>query len=97
MTIEQELEKNNFHFYKNRKHPKPKHKASGKHRTFYKMSDKTLVLPNGDEAEVKYKSSGIMGCDIYCANCDHWNTMKGESILFSIAGNCKNCNHSFLD
>jgi len=82
--------------FKNEISPKPKHLEKGEYRRFYNQEEKVFILPNGEEVIVQYASSAKEGCDIYCASCDHWNTVQGTSFLFSITGPCKNCSKSFL-
>lgn len=71
--------------YLNVTEPKPQHGDQGQHREFlgYWREDNTY---SGDR----------LGCDIYCANCNYWSTVKGTNILFSVVGNCKNCGKTFL-
>nr|DAI89639.1 MAG TPA: NUDIX domain protein [Caudoviricetes sp.] len=70
--------------YINTIEPKPKHGQEGQHREFIGYWDKELSY-SGDR----------LGCDIYCSNCNHWSTVKGTNILFSVCGKCKNCGTKF--
>lgn len=72
-------------FYPNLQIPHPPHGTSGKHRQFIGKWNTDNLTYSGDR----------LGSDIYCANCNHWNTVKNTNILFSIVGNCKKCGTSF--
>lgn len=71
--------------YLNTIEPKPKHGSNGKYNMFIGKWNGTDY--SGDRA----------GCDIYCAYCNHWNTVEGTNILFSVIGVCKNCGKSLSD
>ncbi len=65
---------------------KQEHGQEGKHRVFIGKWDENLQY-SGDRE----------GNDIYCGNCDTWNTVEGTNILFSVVGECKKCCHRFCD
>jgi len=70
-------------YFENTQEPAPAHGAKGPYREFIGAWSEDLIY-SGDR----------MGRDIYCAKCNHWNTVKGTSILFEFMS-CKNCNASF--
>lgn len=71
-------------FYENKIEPKPAHGTKGEYREFIGQWSKDLQY-SGDR----------LGCDIYCASCNHWNTVKGTGILFEFMS-CKNCGTSLI-
>lgn len=62
----------------------PKHGDRGEYREFIGHWTPELSY-TGDKC----------GRDIYCANCNTWNTVEGTHLLFTVMGNCKNCGTSF--
>jgi hypothetical protein len=71
-------------FYPNTIEPTPTHGSEGEYRRFFGKWDENLQY-SGDR----------FGCDVYCGKCNHWNTVEGTNILFSVCGNCKNCGERF--
>lgn len=69
---------------------KPKHGQEGEYRMFYGewVADANMI-------SMPYYTGDRGGCDIYCANCNHWNTVKNTNILYSVVGECKNCKTKF--
>lgn len=65
---------------------KPAHGQRGDHREFIGKWDVNIQY-SGDRE----------GCDIYCGNCDTWNTVEGTNILYSVVGKCKKCGHPFRE
>jgi len=72
-------------YYLNTYEPKPEHGEEGKYRQF-----------NGSWEEGLTYTVDRFGRDIYCSGCNHWSTVKGKNILYSVLGNCKNCGKSFI-
>lgn len=71
-------------YYLNTQEPKPEHGEQGQNRLFLGEWKDDLTY-TGDR----------QGNDIYCSNCNHWSTVKGTSILFSVVGDCKKCGTPF--
>lgn len=77
--------------YPNTDTPTPKHIEKGPYREFHNKSSVDFILNGVSTVAFQYSSSTRQGCDIYCAHCNHWNTVKGTSILFELTGKCKVC------
>lgn len=74
-------------YYLNTIEPKPQHGHQGEYRRF--MGEWY------DAGHSLQHTNDRFGHDIYCANCNHWSTVKDTNILYSVVGKCKVCNTSF--
>jgi len=85
-------------FYPKRENESPKHKEKGEYRRFSgELKVKTFFLPDGSESKLQYYGSSIEGCDLFCGQCQHWNTIKNESVFFGVVGDCKKCGESWIE